>query len=362
MGKNLDAGSTLIVTEGCAIFIGGLIATGIHEHHAMQVSIDLEGKFSVDIEGKELSTSSILIDSDRSHKISSAPCRQLLCLFEGESPRGAALKGLLGEAGYVLPELPFARIDAIRLLAEKKEISLREIVGALFSGLGLLEDPPVDIDPRTEAALSILKRAPGKKLGIVELARMANISESRMQHLFKRDTGISVKRYLLWKRLIDGILILLEGKDITYASYEAGFFDPAHFSRTFKEMFGLKPFEVFKDSGSVQARRGCWISTAGKFAAWPGREAGPRCAKRKRCFRSTISSATRSASASMPRTRSRPPPLRARATGNATPRASCSWPSCDRSASPAESTALPFPRTCKRAPLPAYGTCCGPRN
>jgi AraC-like DNA-binding protein len=65
--------------------------------------------------------------------------------------------------------------------------------------------------------------------------------------------GIPLRRYLLWLRLIKGIKVALEGVSLTSAAHKVGFSDSAHFSRTFKEMFGLTPSELFKNSKFVQA-------------------------------------------------------------------------------------------------------------
>jgi AraC-like DNA-binding protein len=54
--------------------------------------------------------------------------------------------------------------------------------------------------------------------------------------------------------LIDGINIIINNKNFTYASHEAGFADSAHMSRTFKEMFGINLQDIFKNSRSVQVK------------------------------------------------------------------------------------------------------------
>jgi len=51
--------------------------------------------------------------------------------------------------------------------------------------------------------------------------------------------GIAWRPYLRWRRLICAITYLASGQDATYSAVAAGFSDSAHFSRTFKEMFGL---------------------------------------------------------------------------------------------------------------------------
>ena len=65
--------------------------------------------------------------------------------------------------------------------------------------------------------------------------------------------GIPLRRYLLWLRLIEGIKVALKGISLTAVAHEVGFSDSAHFSRSFKEMFGLTPSELFKNSQFIQS-------------------------------------------------------------------------------------------------------------
>jgi len=61
-----------------------------------------------------------------------------------------------------------------------------------------------------------------------------------------------VQRYLLWQRLLIALASTARGVSLTEAAHGAGFADSAHMARTFREAFGLKPSEVFKNSRYVQ--------------------------------------------------------------------------------------------------------------
>ncbi|WP_107924960.1 helix-turn-helix transcriptional regulator [Thaumasiovibrio subtropicus] len=79
-----------------------------------------------------------------------------------------------------------------------------------------------------------------------EVASQLAISESRFLHLFKQETGVAWRAYLLWRRLLCAILAMRpqpEGNpkslNATQAAHLAGFADSAHLSRTFKSTFGI---------------------------------------------------------------------------------------------------------------------------
>ncbi|TFV92899.1 helix-turn-helix domain-containing protein, partial [Oxalobacteraceae bacterium OM1] len=66
------------------------------------------------------------------------------------------------------------------------------------------------------------------------------LSPERFRHLFLEETGIRFRPYVLWLRLETAVASYAAGSSLTEASHAAGFADSAHFSRTFKRMFGIQ--------------------------------------------------------------------------------------------------------------------------
>ena len=65
------------------------------------------------------------------------------------------------------------------------------------------------------------------------------MSESRFLHLFRQETGSSLRRYRLWSRLTRAGAEIAAGQNLTVAAVEAGFTSPSHLSDRFKSTFGL---------------------------------------------------------------------------------------------------------------------------
>ena len=78
------------------------------------------------------------------------------------------------------------------------------------------------------------------------MAAAVGVSTSRLTHVFSSQIGIPLRTYARWLRLVTATERLADGCNITEAAHAAGFADAAHFSRTFKEMFGLAPSHVTK--------------------------------------------------------------------------------------------------------------------
>lgn len=100
--------------------------------------------------------------------------------------------------------------------------------------------PSRRLDPRVDSVLRLLRhRAGGLSLGA--LAGVAGVSPGRLTHLFREQTGLSIKRYLLWAKIRRSIHQFSQGETLTDIAHTAGFADSAHMSRAFQGGFGLTP-------------------------------------------------------------------------------------------------------------------------
>jgi AraC-like DNA-binding protein len=95
------------------------------------------------------------------------------------------------------------------------------------------------IDARIEMAAKLIRDDPAVSVPAQDLAATAGLSESRFLHLFRQETGSSLRRYRLWSRLIRAGAELAAGHNLTTAAAEAGFASPSHLADRFKMTFGL---------------------------------------------------------------------------------------------------------------------------
>ena len=75
-----------------------------------------------------------------------------------------------------------------------------------------------------------------------ELARRFHCSPSHISHLFKRESGMSIRAFCNLQKLADAER-LLRGSERTVSeiAYDVGFCDPSYFISLFKKQYGLSP-------------------------------------------------------------------------------------------------------------------------
>jgi len=99
--------------------------------------------------------------------------------------------------------------------------------------------------PEIVRVVSALGREPEKFQNVEIAASYAGLSSMRFQHIFTETLGMPFRRYRQWRRMGAVVRSLAIGKNLTEAAYDCGFSSSAHLSTAFKEMFGLRPSEVF---------------------------------------------------------------------------------------------------------------------
>jgi len=222
--------------------------TDFHSHHALQITLTLEGQFRLHLPDRSIEGSAIVVASDARHAFE--PKGSIALLFvDPESPTGRSLSAsLLGEE----PVAPLSE-DQARQIREPILDLYRQGTGTyqqwrdLGQGLvrslvGIAAAPSPDIRVRRSIdwALAHLD----ERVSIADVAEAVGLSSDRMSHLFVEQTGLAFRTYLLWLRMRRALDAYAQGAPLTTAAHDAGFADSAHFSRTFRRMFGVAASEL----------------------------------------------------------------------------------------------------------------------
>lgn len=98
------------------------------------------------------------------------------------------------------------------------------------------------MDRRIDIVLSLMKDNDQEELSLEMLAGAVNLSVSRLSHLFKAETGMSVAQHfksLKMKKAKE--LIEMSFLNMKQIMTRIGMKDKSHFTRDFKKSYGLTP-------------------------------------------------------------------------------------------------------------------------
>ncbi len=96
------------------------------------------------------------------------------------------------------------------------------------------------------------RHTPERRIRILELARIAGLSASRLAHLFRDQVGMTPLQWLERHRVERAReLLLMSGRPILEICAEAGMPNPTWFARCFARHAGMSPRE-FRRRGVVQ--------------------------------------------------------------------------------------------------------------
>lgn len=113
---------------------------------------------------------------------------------------------------------------------------------ACFSGRGT-EGEAVRYNPKIQEIVEFINANLDQELSLDWISQRFGVSKYHLTREFKRYLGLSLHQYILKKRLLNARGALRQGKTAAQAFTLSGFSDYSHFSRAFRESFGMSPRE-----------------------------------------------------------------------------------------------------------------------
>ncbi|MGN0386748.1 MAG: helix-turn-helix transcriptional regulator [Lachnospiraceae bacterium] len=115
-----------------------------------------------------------------------------------------------------------------------------------MSDIGVREGNDGKKDERVEQVISNFISGEWLNYSVRKLADAVFLSESRLTHLFKEEVGISLKSYILIRKMERAYRFVSSGEKITHAAQKGGFASSAHLAYTCKTLTGVSITEVLK--------------------------------------------------------------------------------------------------------------------
>lgn len=249
--------SRLYIWQHRGFFMGHLPDVAEHRLGSAALCVGVDRPFAV-LESESdawREARSVLIPPGCLHEARIGGAVMAVLFIEPESPDYLALKDAMLDGEwqclYGLPEEP-KLLDALdglwRYRAEASAIA--EVLDRLLPAPA--GEDRQRVDGRVLRVMELMKADLNHSHSLDELALHVNLSPTRLVHLFKEEVGVPIRRFRQWHRMRVVAAEIARGQTLTDAALGAGFADSSHFSRAFRNMFGLTPSSIFGRAANVQ--------------------------------------------------------------------------------------------------------------
>jgi AraC-like DNA-binding protein len=241
----------VLIGTGWAAFEGDAGDNRPHSHYALQLALGRGAPVVVALaRGSTITAPGVLIGADCVHAL--APGRARLLYLERESERGRALARRCPDG---IAALDAATVSTLH--ANWPDSSEDRSLGNLWRALLPRSAAPSSPSRGAARVCAVIASLPARVARPVDPERLAveaALSRDRFAHVFKAQTGLALRPYLRWLRLIRALGGTALGSDLTTAAHDAGFADAAHLSRTMRRHFGIALSQIvasLRDSGVI---------------------------------------------------------------------------------------------------------------
>ena len=211
----------------------------IHHHAAYQIVLSNDTPFNSTISGTPHERiHGFLIKPHVTHFCVAEKGTLNVLNIEPYSNIGLQLAGRFKEnEDYIVFETPTETTAFFK--TPKDSLNVNNVIDTLLSKL-----PPAEYDERVVKIVDYIKANYFQSdITPQTFADLVFLSPSRLASLFKKQTGSSLSKYLLWTRLRQAVYITLSDRDrsLTDIAYDTGFYDLPQFNKYMYEMFGMPP-------------------------------------------------------------------------------------------------------------------------
>jgi AraC-like DNA-binding protein len=238
--------------NGGAMFIGRkpVGPVPMHDHYAIQVAFGSAPGARMRTSEREDWTSYVaaLVPSRQPHSldVTDVPFNAVL-FVEPETREGRALTERWLAEGEGIVALPESVIGPARDALFSAWLERRDARAVTEAAWGVIRtltggmEPSEVSDDRILRAIAYVNAHLAESPTLDDVAAAAFLSPSRFRHLFVEQTGMALRPYMLWRRLLRVFDLLMAGESLSTAAHLAGFADAAHLTRTCRRMFGVPP-------------------------------------------------------------------------------------------------------------------------
>ena len=236
------------------VFYAGLLgAPAMHTKGALVIYVAVEAPLRIRIDGGDWQTTEVaVVPPYVPYQIASDGRHVLDILVEPETLDMDLLPDLLRARGAVqAPEFAarVRRSHAQMVLAGRALDLQPGDFDRMFFGQTLATR---SLDSRIASVLEKIKRNPTEQATAEACAANVKLSFSRFLHLFKEEVGAPFRTFRTWKRARSLLHHVNSDSNLVYVALDIGYPDSTHFSHSIRQLYGLKPKDIFAGSRKLR--------------------------------------------------------------------------------------------------------------
>lgn len=225
-----------------------------HKHWMLQLFIGIEDSLNINIDGNDIEGKCIIVDSNIEHCFSTGEKICFTMLIEPTSSLALSFKSKYIDKikGYGIIDIhntKHIQKEYVNFVKTHDKESYLNFIKSVFKYLDITQTNYTVVDKRIHKIMQKLNECDCQDHSIKNISDMVFLSPSRLSHIFKEQTGMPLKSYILLHKIQKAYFLLLSGKyAITDAAMMAGFDSASHLAYTNKCMTGMNISGVLKNS------------------------------------------------------------------------------------------------------------------
>lgn len=237
------------LTPDRVLYVGMLGMPAVRTMGSVTVYMAEQGTMRVRINGGAWQTGSMaVVQPYVPHQVATDAQLVHVLKIEAETVDPSALPYPLAACGAV-GELAFVQHvrDIVREMRGKgRDLNLNSLdFDTLFFGAPLALR---SMDRRIQDVIDGIKRDPSVMAAAQNCAQSVHLSFSRFLHLFKEDVGVPFRSFRTWKRARSLLHYVNRNANLAHVALDIGYPDSTHFSHSIRQIYGLRPKDIFAGS------------------------------------------------------------------------------------------------------------------
>lgn len=251
---NTPATNYLLISPNRGLYLGEGFSTRFHVFPAVKLCIGIDGNFGfrTGVTDDYERCRAAIVAPNQVHQIKGRATRLALLYLQPETAESQQIAETYLDHG--ISTLPQSMADALlRLTGEYFEKdydkeSAPDLCHKIIQTLVPVVSLKQRFDWRVKHTLENLRSMLDQRLSTADIAKALRSSHSRLAHLFKAQMGTAVRQYRRWLKVCAAIEQMAHINSLTDIAYATGFYDSSDLAHAFRQMLGIAPSRLFRNS------------------------------------------------------------------------------------------------------------------